>query len=147
MRPQGRSGGGVAGVKLGAGQSVVSFGAVADLDGAHVVTVAGSSSALPGTQTGAVKVSPLAIYPPKGRATGGVRCHRLLKGEDGLLLAWVGDGAPMACATSGTAVDLPEPTDRRDGSGVPAAQPIAAVAGAPATQIGVTAAQPDTVQD
>ena len=58
-----------------------------------------------------------------------VRCQRLLKGEDGLLLAWVGDGQPMACATSGSPVDLPEPTDRRDGSGVPAAQPILAVSG------------------
>ncbi len=35
----------------------------------------------------------MAIYPAKGRATGGVRCQRLLKGEDALLLAWVGDGA------------------------------------------------------
>jgi DNA gyrase subunit A len=35
----------------------------------------------------------------------------------------------MACATSGSPVDLPAPTDRRDGSGVPAAQPILAVSG------------------
>jgi DNA gyrase subunit A len=129
VRPQGRSGGGVAGIKLAAGAHAVSFAAVHHPDTAHVVTVAGSSSALPGTQTGAVKVSPLSVYPAKGRATGGVRCHRLLKGEDALLLAWVGDGPPLACATSGSPVDLPEPTDRRDGSGIPAAQPIAAVAG------------------
>jgi DNA gyrase subunit A len=147
VRPQGRSGGGVAGIKLAAGQSVVFFGAVADVENAHVVTVAGSSSALPGTQTGAVKVSPMSIYPPKGRATGGVRCQRLLKGEDGLLLAWVGDGEPMASATSGTAVDLPAVSDRRDGSGVPVAQPIAAVAGPPARQIGVAAAATDAVRD
>jgi len=147
VRPQGRTGGGVAGIKLATGQSAVSFGAVADVNGAFVVTVAGSSDALPGTQTGAVKVSPLSIYPPKGRATGGVRCQRLLKGEDGLLLAWVGDGVPMACATSGSAVDLPEVSDRRDGSGVPAAQPIAAVAGPPAAQLGVASVAPLTVQD
>ena len=125
----------------------MSFGAVADVDEAYVETVAGSSSALPGTQTGAVKVSPLSIYPPKGRATGGVRCQRLLKGEDGLLLAWVGDGQPMACATSGTAVDLPAPTDRRDGSGVPAAQPIAAIAGPPAAHLGVADAATEPVGD
>ena len=147
VRPQGRSGGGVAGIKLAAGQSAVSFGAVADVEGAHVVTVAGSSDALPGTQTGAVKVSPLSIYPPKGRATGGVRCQRLLKGEDGLLLAWVGDGVPMACATSGSAVDLPEVSDRRDGSGVPAAQPIAAVSGPPSAQLGTAGTAPSPVQD
>lgn len=129
VRPQGRAGGGVAGIKLTPGARAVSFGAVRDIDSAHVVTIAGSGDALPGTQNGAVKVSPMAIYPAKGRATGGVRCQRLLKGEDGLLLAWVGDGQPMACATSGSPVDLPEPTDRRDGSGVPAAQPILAVSG------------------
>ncbi|WP_332664941.1 DNA gyrase/topoisomerase IV subunit A [Aeromicrobium sp.] len=129
VRPQGRAGGGVAGIKLTPGARAVSFGAVRDIDTSYVVTIAGSGDALPGTQNGAVKVSPMAIYPAKGRATGGVRCQRLLKGEDGLLLAWVGDGQPMACATSGSPVDLPEPTDRRDGSGVPAAQPILAVSG------------------
>lgn len=132
VRPQGRGGGGVAGVKLAAGARVVSFGVVHDVETAHVVTIAGSGDALPGTQTGAAKVSPLSIYPAKGRATGGVRCQRLLKGEDGLILAWVGDGVPIACATSGSAVELPEPTDRRDGSGVPPAQPVLAVAGPPA---------------
>ncbi|AWB92064.1 DNA gyrase/topoisomerase IV subunit A [Aeromicrobium chenweiae] len=147
VRPQGRSGGGVAGIKLGAGQKVVSFGSVADVDDAYVVTVAGSSDALPGTQNGAVKVSPLSIYPAKGRATGGVRCQRLLKGEDGLLLAWVGDGTPMACATSGSAVDLPPVSDRRDGSGVPVAQPILAVAGPPAARLGATLAQDPDVGD
>ncbi|MET0447604.1 MAG: DNA topoisomerase IV subunit A [Aeromicrobium sp.] len=147
VRPQGRAGGGVAGIKLAAGQRAVAFGAVGDIDGAHVVTVAGSDDALPGTQTGAVKVSPLSIYPPKGRATGGVRCQRLLKGEDGLLLAWVGDGLPMASATSGSPVDLPPVSDRRDGSGVPAAQPIAAVAGPPAFEPGVAAVTPPVVGD
>jgi DNA gyrase subunit A len=147
VRPQGRAGGGVAGIKLGAGQRAVAFGAVADVDAAHVVTIAGSDDALPGTQTGAVKVSPLSIYPPKGRATGGVRCQRLLKGEDGLLLAWVGDGRPMASATSGSPVDLPPVSDRRDGSGVPAAQPVAAVAGPPAVEPGVAAVSPVIMQD
>ena len=132
VRPQGRGGGGVAGVKVAPGARVVSFGVVHDVDSAHVVTIAGSGDALPGTQTGAAKVSPLAVYPAKGRATGGVRCQRLLKGEDGLILAWVGDGLPIACATSGSAVELPEPTGRRDGSGVPPAQPVLAVAGPPA---------------
>ena len=41
---------------------------------AVVVTVAGGSGALPGTGGGSVKVTPFAEYPPKGRATGGVRC-------------------------------------------------------------------------
>jgi DNA gyrase subunit A len=134
VRPQGRAGSGVAGVKLSPAASVVAFGVVRDPGDAFVVNVAGSASALPGTQTGSAKVSPLGIYPPKGRATGGVRCQRLLKGEDAIILAWVGDGEPMACATSGSPVDLPEPTDKRDASGVPVAQPILAVA-APASRL------------
>ncbi len=138
VRPQGRSGGGVAGVKLADGVKVVAFGVVRDADTAHVVSVAGSGDALPGTQNGSAKVSPLAIYPTKGRATGGVRCQRLLKGEDGLILAWVGDGVPIGCATSGSPVDLPEPTERRDASGVPVAQPLLAVAGPVALLPGVS---------
>ncbi|KQO38954.1 MULTISPECIES: DNA topoisomerase (ATP-hydrolyzing) subunit A [unclassified Aeromicrobium] len=128
VRPQGRGGGGVAGVKLAAGQRVVGFGVVRDVESAHVLTISGSGDALPGTQTGAAKVSPLSAYPAKGRATGGVRCHRLLKGEDGLILGWVGDGTPVACATSGSPVDLPEIDPRRDGSGVAVAQPVLAAA-------------------
>ena len=147
VRPQGRSGGGVAGVKLGAGATVVAFGAITDVASAHVVTVAGSSSALPGTQAGSVKVSPLAIYPGKGRATGGVRCHRLLRGEDALVLAWVGDGRPIGCATSGSPVDLPAPSDRRDGSGEPVAQPLLAVAGTPPVPHTVPTAPTEPVQD
>ncbi|HXT88455.1 MAG TPA: DNA topoisomerase IV subunit A, partial [Trebonia sp.] len=57
---------------------------------AVVVTVAGRSGALPGTGGASVKITPFAEYPPKGRATGGVRCQRFLKGEDGLTHAWIG---------------------------------------------------------
>ena len=86
------------------------------------------SSALPGTEAGSVKVTPFSEYPAKGRATGGVRCHRFLKGEDGSS----SPGRPRAraaAADSGAPVDLPEPVGRRDGSGLPGSQPIAACAG------------------
>lgn len=126
----------MAGIKLGAGASVTFFGAVAPDDDAVVVTVAGSSGALPGTEAGTVKVAAYSEYPAKGRATGGVRCHRFLKGEDQLLLAWAGHGPARAGAANGSPVDLPEANGKRDGSGLPAAAPIAAVA-APA---GATAA-------
>jgi DNA gyrase subunit A len=129
VRPQGRPAGGMAGVKLAKDARVMFFGAVRPSENAVVVTVAGSSGALPGTEAGSAKVTPYAEYPSKGRATGGVRCHRFLKGEDELLLAWVGQGPAKAGAGNGSAVDLPEPTDRRDGSGTPALAPIAAVAG------------------
>ena len=81
-----------------------------------------------------MKVTPFSEYPAKGRATGGVRCHRFLKGEDTLVLAWAGTGPAQAAAASGAAVDLPEAAGRRDGSGVPASQPIAACS-SPATAL------------
>ncbi len=136
VRPQGRSGGGVGGIKLSADCSVLFFGAIDTQIAAEVVTISGSSDALPGTENGAAKVSPLSIYPAKGRATGGVRCHRLLKGENALIVAWAGPGPAMASASSGSAVDLPQSTDRRDGSGVPLAQPTIAVSGPVARLLG-----------
>ena len=57
---------GMAGIKLAAGAEVVSFTAFAPDDTCVVVTVAGSGSALPGTEAGTIKVTPLAEYPGKG---------------------------------------------------------------------------------
>jgi DNA gyrase subunit A len=129
VRPQGRSGGGMAGIKPGIGARVIFFGAVPRQDSV-VVTVSGTSRALPGTDAGSVKVTPFDEYPAKGRATGGVRCHRFLKGEDVLLLAWAGHTPAVAAAASGSPIPLPTPEGRRDGSGTPASQPIAAVSSA-----------------
>ena len=53
-------------------------------------------------------MTPFAEYPAKGRATGGVRCHRFLKGEDTLVFAWAGAAPARAAAASGAPVDLPE---------------------------------------
>ncbi len=125
VRPQGRTGGGVAGVRLAPKARVVFFGALApDAADPVVVTVAGSAGALPGTEAGTVKVTPFSEYPGKGRATGGVRCHRFLKGEDVLQRAWAGPSPAMAAADSGQPVDLPPPEGRRDGSGVPVPQAV-----------------------
>jgi DNA gyrase subunit A len=126
VRPQGRSAGGMAGIKLAGGQRVVSFGAVRPEESSQavVVTVSGSSGALPGTQAGAAKVTPFDAYPSKGRATGGVRSHRFLKGEDVLLAAWVGVGPAWAAGSGGQPLDLPEPDHRRDGSGTPLPAPV-----------------------
>ncbi len=134
VRPQGRAAGGMAGVSLSRGARVLHFGAVdltvPDGEWAHVVvTVAGASYGLPGTQPGTAKVTPFAEYPAKGRGTGGVRCHRFLRGEDTLLLAWAGPAPALAAAANGVAVSLPEPDARRDGSGTPLPQPISAIAG------------------
>ncbi|WP_299036735.1 DNA topoisomerase (ATP-hydrolyzing) subunit A [uncultured Pseudokineococcus sp.] len=131
VRPQGRAAGGMAGVRLAAGARVVALGAVAagDEADARVVTVAGSSNALPGTENGTAKVAPFTEYPAKGRGTGGVRCHRFLRGEDALVLAFVGAGPVVAGASSGAAVPLPEEVGRRDGSGAPLGQPVVGLGG------------------
>jgi DNA gyrase subunit A len=118
----------VAGIKLAAGARVVSFTALEPESGV-AVTVSGSAAALPGTEAGSVKVTPFSEYPSKGRATGGVRCHRLLRGEDELVFAWAGAAPALAASDSGSPVDLPEPIARRDGSGQPGSQPIVACAG------------------
>ena len=86
--------------------------------GAVVLTVAGDENALPGTENGAAKVTPLEMYPTKGRATGGVRSQRFLKGQNTLILAWVGPYPLHASTSAGSPVELPKPDMRRDGSGV-----------------------------
>jgi DNA gyrase subunit A len=132
VRPQGRSAGGMAGIKLAAGDHVVHFGVVDPAHDGVVVTSAGSSGALPGTEGGSLKVTPYSEYPPKGRATGGVRCHRFLKGEDTLVLAFAGNTPARAAASNGVAVDLPAAEGRRDGSGTPTTAVISHVVGPPA---------------
>ncbi|GGB20921.1 DNA topoisomerase (ATP-hydrolyzing) [Flexivirga endophytica] len=129
VRPQGRSGGGMAGVKLGAGARALWFGSVDTSAPAVVVTGAGSADALPGTGPKSVKVTPYDEYPTKGRATGGVRCQRFVRGEDELVIAWAGTAPARAASPTGAAVELPAADGKRDGSGVPPAGQIAAVGG------------------
>ncbi|MGH3762536.1 DNA gyrase subunit A [Actinophytocola sp.] len=110
VRPQGLKSGGMVGINLASGAHAVFFGAVRTDDDEHgepmVVTATGQS----------IKVTPFAKYPTKGRATGGVRTQRFLKGDSGLVLAWVGP-RPAGVSRTGSAVELPEPDPRRDGSG------------------------------
>ncbi len=145
VRPQGRAGGGIAGVKLAPRARVVSFTAL-DPQTSVLVSVSGASTALPGTEAGSVKVTPFSEYPPKGRATGGVRCHRFLKGEDELVFAWAGPAPALAAADSGAPIDLPAPVARRDGSGHPGSQPVAACSG-PVTTLLPRRSGPDATSD
>ncbi|MCW2500863.1 MAG: gyrA [Frankiales bacterium] len=135
VRPQGRAAGGMAGMKLDAGAFLVGFSAVSLAGGdtlfeEPVVVTAGGLPAEgrgkgPGTAS-SVKVTPLSEYPRKGRATGGVRCQRLLSGEALLVLGWAGT-SPWAASANGDPVELPPATGKRDGSGTPLDKPIAAV--------------------
>lgn len=143
VRPQGRTAGGMAGIRLAEGCSVAAFAVVPDgkvtwnyeegenglfsASGAVVLTVAGDSEALPGTENGAAKVTPLEMYPTKGRGTGGVRSQRFLKGQDTLILSFVGAYPLHASTQSGAPVELPKPDMRRDGSGTDLSAPIAVV--------------------
>ncbi|MFI0418209.1 DNA topoisomerase (ATP-hydrolyzing) subunit A [Spongiactinospora sp. 9N601] len=129
VRPQGRPAGGMAGMRLDEGATVIFFGAVDPALPARVVTIAGSATALPGTQTGGGKVSDYAEFPAKGRATGGVRAQRFLKGEDTLLLAWAGPAPAKGASTTGKPVPLPEELGRRDGSGIRITNAVAAIGG------------------
>jgi DNA gyrase subunit A len=111
VRPQGIKGGGMAGINVTGAAEVVFFGAIRTDDPVHgepmVVTSTG----------GGVKVTPFAEYPAKGRATGGVRAQRFLKGESRLVVAWIGP-RPAGATETGAPVELPAEDWRRDGSGV-----------------------------
>lgn len=144
VRPQGRNSGGMTGIRLAENAQVLCFAVVphnqiawtysegdnglSSQAGAVVLTVAGEEEALPGTDNGAAKVTPLQMYPAKGRATGGVRSQRFLKGQDRLVLACVGLWPLHASTASGHPVELPEVDMRRDASGQELASPIAYVA-------------------
>ena len=130
VRPQGRAAGGMSGIKLAKGAEVISFGSFIPGPEAVLVTVAGTAAALPGTEAGTVKLTPFAEYPGKGRATGGVRCHRFRSGEDRLLIAWAGNGPARAATASGVPIPLPDPDPRRDGTGTPGTAPISGIGGA-----------------
>jgi DNA gyrase subunit A len=111
VRPQGPKGGGVAGISLAAGARVLFFGAIGADDPEH-----GEPMVVTSTDR-SVKVTPFTEYPAKGRATGGVRAQRFLKGERQLEVAWIGS-RPAGATEMGEPVVLPGVDNRRDGSGV-----------------------------
>lgn len=141
VRAQGRSSAGMAGIRLNEGCTVSAFAVVAKNDvewnyeegenglfsasGSVVFTLAGDSDALAGTENGAAKITPLEMYPTKGRGTGGVRSQRFLKGQNTILAAYVGNYPLYATTQRGANVELPKPDMRRDASGTELVSPIA----------------------
>ena len=130
VRPQGPSGGGVAGISLTGGATVLFFGSVPPGSRAVVATISTSAATIAGADPGRAKVSDFAEYPGKGRATGGVRAHALLKGEDSLSVAWVGVAPAVAVAADGGVRKLPEALSRRDASGTPLDTVVGTIGGA-----------------
>ena len=129
VRPTGRAAGGMAGIKLNHGSlAIAGFGIDRNRD-AVVVTVAGSSAALPGTDAGTVKITDFGEIPSKGRGTSGVRSHKFRSGEDTLMLGWIGLAPPRGASAAGVPIDLPQTWAKRDATGTPATLPIAALGG------------------
>ncbi|MEV6730882.1 DNA topoisomerase IV subunit A [Streptomyces sp. NPDC051364] len=128
VRPQGRPAGGMAGIKLAENAKVIHFSAIDPARDAVVFTVAGSHGTLDDSMLSG-KLTPFDQYPRKGRATGGVRCQRFLKGEDLLVLAWAGNAPVRAAAANGSPAELPAVDPRRDGSGAALPAVVAALAG------------------
>ena len=118
VRPQGRTAAGMAGISMPPQAEVIFFGSVSAAEVTVVATVSTSSFTLSGTDAGRSKISFLAEFPAKGRATGGVRAHSFLKGEDVLSIAWAGTAPAIAVAPDGSPRRLPEPGAKRDASGV-----------------------------
>ena len=132
VRPQGRAAGGMAGIKLATGARVIFFGAVDRAEDGEwasvVVTVAGSSDALPGHRDRVRRRSRRSpSTPARAARPAACACHRFLKGEDALVLAWAGPAPALAVGPNGSPAALPAPDSRRDGSGVPAPAPITTV--------------------
>lgn len=129
VRPQGRAAGGMAGIRLAAGAQVIAFAALPTSEDVVVVSIAGSTQALAGTDAGSGKVSAFEEFPAKGRGTGGVRAQRFLRGEDALTLAWVGV-EPRASGADGSVRRLPDVGAKRDASGQALEAVVAAVGAA-----------------
>ncbi|MEO6943186.1 MAG: DNA topoisomerase IV subunit A [Lacisediminihabitans sp.] len=117
VRPQGIGAGGMAGINLTTGSTAIYFGVVDEAAETVVATISTSSATLAGTDPGRAKVSQLNEFPSKGRATGGVRAHAFLKGEDVLSTAWVGPAPAAAVGTDGSVRQLPAAEAKRDASG------------------------------
>ncbi|MBX6371934.1 MAG: DNA topoisomerase 4 subunit A, partial [Acidothermus sp.] len=115
------------GIRMVDGARLLFAGAVAREAPAVVVSIAGSSTTLPGTEPGSVKTTRLAEFPSQHLGGKGVRCHRFLRGEDCLLFAWAGPAPARALTADGYPVPLPPVLAKRDAGGTRIATPIAAI--------------------
>jgi DNA gyrase subunit A len=118
VRPQGVNGAGMAGIKTES--EVVYFGVLKPKEKNVVLTVANSSASLPGTDGGGMKVSKLAEFPKKGRATGGVRCQKFIRGQNQIVLGYVGPEGFQLVDSKGKAIGVEYELQKRDASGDPA---------------------------
>lgn len=106
---------GMAGIKLAEDAEAIEFSVITDaeLDKAVVVTHTGNTG----------KVSKLSLFNSKGRATGGMRSQRFVKGEEQLAFAVVSVN-PILVSASGSEIPVPAIDPRRDGAGKPFELPV-----------------------
>ena len=119
VRPQGVAAAGMAGMTLAPNAKVIFFGVVNPAVVNVVATISSSTATIAGADSGRSKLTLFEEFPAKGRATGGVRAHSFLKGEDVIAVAWAGRAPAIAVGADGSARDLPAPGAKRDASGTP----------------------------
>ena len=115
VRPQGLSGGGMAGISLKPGATVVGFNIVETVNKDKYVVVVHTDKAIKATKFDGT------LYPSKGRATGGYASYSFVKGESGLVRAAVTTGGVLLNDT-GVEVKLPAMVNKRVASGTKIAQ-------------------------
>ncbi|CAB4627691.1 unannotated protein [freshwater metagenome] len=115
VRPQGINGAGIAGIKTEG--EVIYFGVIKPKEKNVVLTIANSSASLPGTDGGGMKVSKLAEFPKKGRATGGVRCQKFIRGQNQIVLGYVGPESFQLLDSKGKVIAMDYELQKRDASG------------------------------
>jgi len=119
VRPQGRGAAGMAGIKLSDGARAIYFTSLKTSKNTQVLTAASNSESLGAVDSGSAKLSALSEFPPKGRATGGVRAQKFIRDENQLYFTHVGDGPILACASSGKPLEVTTTLAKRDASGTP----------------------------
>jgi DNA gyrase subunit A len=119
VRPQGRGAAGMAGIKLSDGAQAIYFTSIKVTKDTQVLTAAGNSESLGAVDAGSAKITEIAEFPAKGRATGGVRAHKFIRDENQLYFAYVGNSPILASASAGKPLETPEYLAKRDASGTP----------------------------
>jgi DNA gyrase subunit A len=118
VKPQSINGAGMAGIKTDS--EVVYFDVLKPKEKNVVLTVANSNASLPGTDGGGMKVSKIDEFPKKGRATGGVRCQKFIRGQNQIILGYVGPEDFQLIDGKGKAIGVEYELQKRDASGDPA---------------------------
>jgi len=119
VRPLGRGAAGMAGIKLAENANAVYFTSTAIGKDTVVLTAANNSESLGAVDSGSLKVSEIAEFPAKGRATGGVRAHKFIRDENQIYFAYVGDMPVLANSSSGKPLEIETKKAKRDASGTP----------------------------